>query len=360
MLAKLVLINGVSVIFISAIGVWTVRSNVLLLFERIMDQYNIDPVGPTQEFMGKMTATLVGGGAVFLLIGLIVNTAVHRIWMGDLLRLHAAAQEIARGRYTEVSIRSTDEIGEFGEAINLMSRSLARMEQERRGLLIDVAHELRTPLTAIRGYLDAWQDGVMEPTQLNLTLLRSEVRRLQTLVESIHRLNTLEYQSDQFPREVVDFGQLMDEMWTLFEYKFEEAGIRYRFTGMGSSVLRLVGNRDLLVQMLYNILDNCLRYTAREELVDAALTVGVDGALSLQVRNSGASIAAIDPERAVQRFVRGEQSRSRRTGGIGVGLAIVKRVADMHAAQLTIESVSGAFAIHVVLPAHLVTIVDPV
>jgi signal transduction histidine kinase len=352
MLAKLVMVNVVTVVFVLIIALLTVEKGTKRLFTEIMDSYNIEPVGPTQLFISMSMLYILIGGAAALLVGIFINFILNRMWLNDLLEIRDAAKKIAEGGHTKANVRTVDEIGQLADAINQMSDSLQRMKEQRRDLLIDVSHELRTPLTTMKGYLRGVHDGVMEPTPQVISVLSKEVQRLQTLVESIHQLNVLEYTEEKIPFEPVEIVQLIEEMWMLFEYRFVEkdvAAVLNVTNEVSTHPILIHGNRDLLAQVLYNIFENAWRYTLAGDELEVLFT-RFDDHVELCVENRGEHLKPIDVSRIFDRFYRTERSRSRETGGLGIGLAIVKQVVLTHRGTVNAISEAGRFRISIILP----------
>ncbi|GEO26040.1 hypothetical protein AAC03nite_18250 [Alicyclobacillus acidoterrestris] len=365
-LVKLILGNMITVLIVLCVGFFSVQRGTARLLHSLMLRYHIQPVIPTQMFIQSSIQSLLIGGSIALLTGIVINFMLNRVWLRELRQIQQAAKAIATGDFTQVPARTEDEIGQLAEAINQMSHSLMQLEEQRRAFLIDVAHELRTPLTSMRGYLSGIQDGVFAPTGTTLRLFSNEVQRLQKLVESIHQLNVLEYGQPDITLKPLDLQELVDEMWMLFQHRFEEKGIHLRYdvqrdgecaesprTGDTESSLVVQGHRDLLAQALYNLFENAWRYTSTGGSVDLLLarrTGGTDPVVVLEMTNRSPDLAKIDTSRMFDRFYRGERSRSRSTGGLGIGLAIVKQIILAHKGQVSAASEPGTFQLTVTLP----------
>lgn len=358
--------NIMTVLIVLFVGFFSVQRGTARLLHSLMLRYHIQPVIPTRMFIHSSIQSLLIGGSIALLTGVVINFILNRVWLRELRQIQQAAMAIATGDFTQVPARTEDEIGQLAEAINQMSRSLMQLEEQRRAFLIDVAHELRTPLTSMKGYLSGIQDGVIAPTSTTLRLFSNEVQRLQRLVDSIHQLNVLEYGQPDITLKSVDLKALADEMWMLFQHRFQEKGIQTRYDVRSdeenSYAIRAAdteapfmvqGHRDLLAQALYNLLENAWRYTSTGGAVDMVIAhQGQDttSTVVLELTNTSRDLAKIDTSRMFDRFFRGESSRSRSTGGLGIGLAIVKQIALAHNGYVAAVSQEGTFQLTFTLP----------
>ena len=129
---------------------------------------------------------VLGAMLVALLLGILLASGLTR----PLKALTQAAQSIAQGHLEQkVVVNSEDEIGQLATAFNRMSEEVARVNQLRRQMTADIAHDLRTPLTVIGGYVEAMRDGVLQPTETRLTMIYTEIERLQDMVGDLRMLS---------------------------------------------------------------------------------------------------------------------------------------------------------------------------
>lgn len=347
--------NIITVLIVLSVGFFTVERGTSHLLKAVMHRYNIQPVIPTEMFIHSSVQSLLIGGMVALFIGIVINFVLNRIWLRELRQIQQAAQAISTGEFKKVEARTEDEIGQLAESINQMSVSLQALEEQRRAFLIDVAHELRTPLTSMKGYLSGIQDGVLKPTSTTFRLFQSEVQRLHRLVDSIHQLNVLEYGHQEIQLRPFNLTELTDEMWMLFEYRFEEKQIDVDYQSLiqdEKKVFMLNANRDLLAQALYNLLENAWRYTSKGGRVELSVNEVSYPGVGVMIRlvNQYQGPHSIDTDKLFDRFYRGEHSRSRTPGGLGIGLAIVRQIVLSHKGKIRVDSTQGNFSIEVWLP----------
>jgi signal transduction histidine kinase len=219
-----------------------------------------------------------------------------------------------------------------------MAKSLDTHEHLRKDLVANVAHELRTPLANLRGYLEAVRDDVTPASPETIAMLHEEVMRLVRLVEALHELSMFDAQLPRARFEAVEVGALVRRLLDLRRAEFAAKAIALHSDVAVNKALR--ANPDLLAQALYNLVDNALKYTPAggTVMVHAART---NGMVRIAVTNSGEGIASDDLPYIFERFYRGEKSRSRTSGGAGIGLSIVKEVARVHGGEVGAESAGG-------------------
>ncbi|HEY3369174.1 MAG TPA: ATP-binding protein [Symbiobacteriaceae bacterium] len=264
-----------------------------------------------------------------------------------LLRIQEVAAAVAAGDYSRrLGESARDELGRLARAIDQMTESLSRVEQLRRDLVQNVAHELRTPLTSAQGLLCAMRDGLLPADERNLEQVAEEVARLTRLVEAIHSLSV----SDAVPRGGLvrapldlsrTVGEVLAGMMPLFEAR--ALAVTADLPPAGPVVL---ANRDALVQVLVNLLDNAGKYAPEGEWV----RVVVDGSGTVAIGNGGPGIQPADLPHIFERFYRADKSRSRETGGAGIGLAIVQNLVDAQEGRVWAESRPGETWLRVRLP----------
>jgi len=289
-----------------------------------------------------LVAVVAGLSAVLLILGL------SRRIFAPVEALTAAARRMEAGDLSQrVEITSRDEIGDLGRAFNAMADGLARLEQLRRNMVTDVAHELRTPLTNIRGYLEALQDGVVEPERHVIDSLHEEAMLLHHLVDDLQDLSLAEAGQLRLERQPVALADVVDRAIGAMHPRAEAEGVALRVDLPED--LPLVDIDPWRVgQVLRNLLDNGLTHTrpGGEISVTARATYPEPSRRSGQwievsVRDTGAGIAAEDLPYVFERFYRADKSRSRATGGAGLGLSIVKKLVEAHGGRIRVESTEG-------------------
>ena len=238
---------------------------------------------------------------------------------------------------TRVPESGDDEIAAVAAALNRLAETLQQEEGLRKESVADLAHELRTPVMGILARVEAAQDGVLEDDAANLSAMHDEALRLSRLLDDLSALAEAERPGLLLDAEPVDLAAIARAQTAAFAGAFAEKGIALEADLRPAPVN---GEPKRLEQVVVNLLSNALRYTDAGGRV--LVTVRPDaGAALLEVSDTGIGIAEEDLPRVFTRFWRGEKSRSRDTGGAGIGLSIVKELVQAHGGEVGVESVPG-------------------
>jgi len=251
----------------------------------------------------------------------------------------AMAGRVAGGDYgARAAGASSAELESLAESLNRMAGSLARLERLRKDLVANVAHELRTPLTNLRGYLEAVREDVTPVSGAIIASLHEETMRLVRLVDALHELSQFDARLPRARPANVDMDELVRRLLTVRRPEFDGKGIAVRTAVRVNGFVR--ADPDLLAQAVGNLLDNAAKYTPPGG--DVVVEVSpIDGEVQVAVTNSGEGIPSEDLPYIFERFYRGDKSRSRESGGAGIGLAIVKEVAGLHGGTVGARSSGG-------------------
>ncbi|HEY0158579.1 MAG TPA: ATP-binding protein [Thermoanaerobaculia bacterium] len=289
-----------------------------------------------RAFRLSVNRWLLGGlAAAALLAGAVMLTMFRRIFR-PVDALTAGARALAGGRLdTRVEVHGNDEVAELGRAFNTMAEAVERNERARRNMVSDVAHELRTPLTSIRVQLEAVQDGVLEPDAKFIASIAEDAAALSHLVDDLQQLS------------LADAGQLRLELAEVSVAELVEraaSGLEARIARDVDPALTVRADARRIVQVIRNLLVNAVAY-ARSEIAVTAARRG--DFVEIRVSDDGPGVPDEQKERIFDRFYRADASRSRSTGGAGLGLAIARQLVELHGGTIAYER--PAFV--VVLPA---------
>ena len=271
---------------------------------------------------------IAGVAAAALLAGAVMLTIFRRVFR-PVDALTAGARALAGGRLeTRVAVHGNDEVAELGRAFNTMAESVERNERARRNMVSDVAHELRTPLTSIRVQIEAVQDGVVEPDAKFLASIAEDTAILSRLVDDLQQLS------------LADAGQLRLELADVAVADIVErarSGLDARGLTITTAVdegLVVRADARRIVQVVRNLLVNAVAYAQSSIAVSAA---PIANGVEIRVSDDGPGVAAEHAQRIFDRFYRADASRSRSTGGAGLGLAIARELVELHGGTIRYE-----------------------
>jgi signal transduction histidine kinase len=287
------------------------------------------PSDARQSFRLSIDRWLLIGLGVAALLGVAVVLTFFRRVFRPVDELTTGARALAGGRLdARVPVRGNDEIAELGAAFNSMAEALERNERARRNMVSDVAHELRTPLTNIRVQIEGAQDGVIAADTKFLASIEEETAILARLVDDLQQLS------------LADAGQLRLELAEVSVAEIVERALS------GLPTHKRIVTRDVdpslvvcadgrrIVQVVRNLAVNAIAH-ARSGVHVAAVRGGER--VEIRVEDDGPGVPPEHVEHIFDRFYRADASRSRTTGGAGLGLAIAKQLVELHGGTIAYE-----------------------
>ncbi|WP_330284733.1 sensor histidine kinase [Streptomyces sp. NBC_00588] len=285
-------------------------------------------------------AKIVGAAGLVLAVTVVVTAVVATRLVRPLRALTEAAQQ-PPDMHVRVPVTTRDETGILAEAFNDLTERRERLESQRKAMVSDIAHELRSPLTNIRGWLEVTRDGVVDPDPALLASLHEEALVLQRVIDDLQDLAAADAGTLRLHREPVRADELLDQVAAAHRVAADAAGVTIRTEDDGAAWLDADPVR--MRQALGNLVSNALRHTPADGTVTLAVRRDGDEVV-FTVADTGSGIAPEDLPHVFERFWRAEKSRSRRTGGSGLGLPIVRHLTAAHGgtAVAACEPGSGA------------------
>ena len=276
-------------------------------------------------------------------ISLIISGAIGIFFAnsitGPISRISKTADAIREGDLSaRTGLRGDDEISRLAMNFDAMADSVERDRDLERQLIGDVAHELRTPLMAIQATVEAIQDGVFEADEERLSTLSSETRRLGRLVEGLLRLNRLETGANAPEQEPINLSEVISSLIISHQAYVEDVNIA--LSRKIDDDVCVIGNADLIQQAVANLLSNAVRYTPQGGSIHVSLT-REKGSACIAVTDTGIGISEENMKKVFSRFWRADEARDQSSGGLGIGLSLVKEIADQHRGRLQVESTLG-------------------
>lgn len=298
---------------------------------------------PASDFLAGVHQSTWIGGLAAALIALVLGFILFRHIVAPVGAVTSAAQLIAAGQLDQrVPVRSQDEIGQLAASFNQMADALANDRQLRRTMIADIAHELRTPLSVIQANLEAMLDGVLPTSSEEIASLRDEAALLKRLIDDLRLLSLAEAGQLKLERTSTDLGALIESALDHARPQAEASGVKLD-TDIAANLPLVNADADRIRQVIGNLLSNALRHTPHDGRVTVRTALGAKDRSSIRVEviDMGSGIAAEDLPHVFDRFYRADKSRSRSSGGSGIGLAIVKQLVEAHSGQVGVESQPG-------------------
>ncbi len=250
-----------------------------------------------------------------------------------------AAKSIAKGDFSNrVPVMSDDEIGELSVLFNRMSDSLSKNEMARRSFISNVSHELKTPMTTIGGFIDGMLDGTIDESrhEYYLKIVSDEVRRLTRLVSSMLTMTRLQSDEQVLRPTRFDFAELLLSVVVSMEQKITDKQLEVKgFENLSHT--EILADKDLIYQVVYNLVDNAIKYSGEGGFIEFTLH-RIGDRLEFGVINSGAGIPPEDLPYVFERFYKADKSRSGNKDSLGLGLYITKTIVELHDGEISVQS----------------------
>lgn len=290
-------------------------------------------------FLKTLNEIIILVGVVSLVLAVIVGIMMASNISRPIVRVISTAQRITKGHYKERINENSKiiEINELTGTINNLAENLGVQETLRKKLTGDVAHELRTPLTTLQTHMEAILDGVWEPSMDRIESCYEEIIRINRLVGDLEKVARFDCDNMALDKTKFDLKELTQKTLMNFQSEAMNRKITLSFEGEQTSI---IGDKDKITQVLVNLLSNALKYTPDGGRVQVLINSQKD-CTELFIKDNGIGIAEEDLPHIFERFYRADKSRSRKTGGSGIGLTITKAIVDAHGGEINVLSKLG-------------------
>lgn len=286
------------------------------------------------EVLEALGLSLIAGFFVILALGALVGVRVGRFTESRIETISATLEQVADGHLSAripVEAASNDDLSRVADRIN---ETLARLEdvlESQRQISNDIAHDMRTPLQRLRQRLERMAgQSVIDPTEAERALAQTE--DLIGTFNALLRIARIEAGERRAKFRMTDLGELAANVQEVFEPAAEDGGQTLTLRRPADRV-SVLGDPDLLTQLLSNLVENALRHTPPGTKIEIGVSHSETGPI-LAVSDTGPGIPPRDRDKVLRRFFRGEKSRT--SGGNGLGLSLCQAVAGLHHAQLVI------------------------
>ena len=287
-----------------------------------------------------LIAAVAALGVSFCVVGAFAYRLVK-----PLRQMSAAARSFGAGDFSvRVPVTSTDELGQLALSFNNMANSLTNSEGMRRSFIANVSHELKTPMTTIAGFIDGILDGTIPQKEQEkyLQVVSSEVKRLSRLVKSMLDLSRIDSGEMKIHPAEFDISNTIVNTLLTFEQRIDAKQLEIK--GLEELGPQMVyGDQDLLHQVVYNLIENAVKFTNAGGAISFLVTDGIDRT-TVVIENTGPGIAQEDLPMVFDRFYKGDKSRSRDKNGMGLGLYLVRTILKLHGGDIGVSSIPGQYA----------------
>ena len=267
-------------------------------------------------------------------------------------RLAAVARAVTRGNFgvkTDIPPQLPDELKRLTEDINIMSGQLSRYEKELKASSVALAHELRSPLTASIGRLQGMLDGVFEPSPTQLNMVMRQLQDLNRLVDDLHLLSLADAGQLHLHKTECSIAELVREKVAWVKPRLLEYGLTVNVLNQSEALCHADAFR--MGQVLSILLDNAIRYAADGKVIE--IDYGVKAAqVYITCSDRGPGVSDAFMQSLFVRFSRADASRSRHSGGSGLGLSIAMVICQAHEGTLeAYKNRHGGLTFKIVIPA---------
>jgi len=291
-----------------------------------------DPASPygLYEAIGRF---LLWGGLVAIAFSLLITFFFSRRILAPVKALTQTARRLGKGDFSQrVQFKGKGEVGELAQAFNSMAGDLERTEQLRRNMVADIAHELRTPLTNLKGYLEAVRDGVIKPDASAIRSLNEEASLLSRLVDDLQELSLAEAGELKLDFKSEDIIKLIKQMVRAMQAQAAAKGISLS-VDLPEKLPKVNIDSQRINQVLRNLLENAFAHTEKDGNIVVTAQEQANW-VKIMVTDNGEGIPAEDLPNIFERFYRVDKSRTRVTGGSGLGLTIARRLVEAHGGKV--------------------------
>ena len=279
---------------------------------------------------------------VIYVLSFMIFLGIHLFIYLPLRKITEAAKQYASGNLDyEIPVNSQDEIGYLSASLNYMSTHLKDMEDYQKKFVANVSHDFRSPLTSIKGYIEAIADGTI-PVELQgkyLNIILFETERLTDLTRDLLTLNEFDTKDLLLNKESFDLHEMMKQVAASFEGTCTSRKISIELL-FASRVLYVHADRSKIQQVLYNLLDNAIKFSNPQSTVTIETTERGEKIFT-SVRDYGIGIPKEDLSKIWERFYKSDLSRGKDKKGTGLGLAIVREIIQAHNENINVISTEG-------------------
>ena len=287
-------------------------------------------------FINSLNMVFAAVGFLSLILSLLFGYMIAKSISTPISRVINTAEMISKGCYDDRSneISNIKEISQLTGTVNNLAEALEKQEKLRKRLTADVAHELRTPLATLQSHIEAMIDGIWEADSMRLNSLHEEITRLGRMVGNLEKLTRFENENMTLDKSEFDLSELVKSILVNFENEYKNKSIEI---SLDDDAVSVFADRDKISQVIINLMANATKFTGEGGNIRLSIEDTLDNAV-ISISDTGIGILPEDQPHIFERFYRADTSRSRLTGGSGIGLTIARTIVEAHKGTITVES----------------------
>jgi len=288
------------------------------------------------QFKEQQNNTALIISIVSIFFAAAISILLSRSFLNPVKRLVVATRALMAGNYeTRTKVTSVDEIGQLQSDFNSLANTLQKNENSRQQWIADISHELRTPMSILLGEIEAIQDGVRQLNAHSIKSLHSEVTRVNELIDDLYHLSMSDIGALGYRKEEVELTNIIEEVISIFTDKIKEKNIRSFVNLSDCYPVVVFADSQRLHQLFANLLQNTLRYTNPGGHFEVRCETR-ENEVIIHWQDSEPGVPDHLLDRLFERLFRAEESRSRASGGAGLGLSLCKNIAEAHDGEISV------------------------
>lgn len=295
--------------------------------------------------MRIVLAMLLGLTFVFSILLIFVLT---RYIVGPIRKLTKATKKIASGSYNiELDVKRSDEIGQLALDFSSMANALKKLDDMRQEFVSNVSHEIQSPLTSIQGFSKAIRSQKMDPEEADhyLEIIEKESERLSILSKQLLVLSSLDKEVKAIHKQSYRLDEQIREVILLLEWQWQQKGLEI---DIDLPAIVVMADQQLMYQVWLNLITNSIKFTSKGSI---SIDMWVDSDIIVTIRDTGIGMDEEVMSHIFERFYKGDPSRN--SAGSGLGLAVVKKIIDIHGGSIDVRSQLGEGSVFTVRFPHL-------
>ncbi|MCQ6562770.1 sensor histidine kinase [Paenibacillus mendelii] len=326
------------VVHVNPSGISTILLGLPLTTEMGTKAMFVEPIGPpSTPFVIKW---ILNFSTYSLLAGSLMILVAAMFLVRPIKKLTKATRHIAGGDFNvKLNIKQKGELGTLARSFEEMTHDLQQLEQMRREFVSNVSHEVQSPLTSISGYALALKQVDLADHERSryLDIIIAEADRMSKMSDSLLKLSLLESQSQQLQLVTFSLDEQIRRVIVAFQPQWSARSIRFE---LNLKAVRLRADHDQLNQVWTNILGNSIKFSKEGGVINVSIKQELK-LVTVRIADTGIGISPEDQKRIFERFFKADRSHSRKNGGSGMGLAIVKQIVLLHQGDIRVESEPG-------------------